>query len=209
MARRWVHLLKCGTGFQPVRFLHGLETCATTCALLLLILLAAGCGPSKQERMVEQGVADYYSGNYEHAREQLRPLAQNTDEDFVLNNVRLGSASLPDYDLDEAEGAFLKAYEVINSVGVNNGGRSLGAVLVDEKMKIWKGEPFERAMANFYLGMIYYIRRDYNNARAAFENALFKLQDEKGAMHESQFALGRVMLAKSWQRVGREDMARP
>ena len=66
---------------------------------------------------------------------------------------------------------------MINSVGVNDGGRTLGAVLVDEKIHIWKGEPFERAMANFYLGLIYYMRGDYDNARGAFENALFKLRD--------------------------------
>src|SRR6185436_12119761 len=88
-----------------------------------------------------------------------------------------GSAALADYNLREAEAAFLRAYEVINSVGVNNGGRTLGAVLVDEKIKVWRGEPFDRAMLNFYLGLVYYMQHDYDNARGAFENALFKLRD--------------------------------
>jgi tetratricopeptide (TPR) repeat protein len=177
--------------------------------------LTSGCGPSKQQLAVDRAVNDYFVGDYEHAREELRPLAEVTDEDFVLNNLRLGSAALVDYHLDEAEGAFLRAYEVINSVGVNSGGRSLGAVLIDEKIKVWKGEPFERAMANFYLGLIYYMRHDYGNARGAFENALFKLRDDEGKdkedeykEKESNFALGYIMLAKSWQRLGREDLAR-
>ena len=46
------------------------------------------------------------------------------------------------------------------------------AAVLAEKLKVWKGEPFERAMVNFYLGLIYYIQQDYGNARAAFENAL-------------------------------------
>src|SRR6476646_1714671 len=142
-----------------------------------LALAVGGRAATKKEQIVEHAVSDYFAGDYQRAREELIPLAEKTDEDFVLNNARLGAASLPDYHLDEAEAAFLRAYEVINSVGVNNGGRSLGAVLVDEKMKVWKGEPFERAMANFYLGVIYYIHQDYGNARAAFENALFKLHD--------------------------------
>ena len=103
----------------------------------------------------------------------------------------------------------------MDSVGVNNGGRTLGATLVDEKIRIWKGEPFERAMANFYLGLIYYMRQDYQNARAAFENALFKLRDygdekkpDKYNAVESNFALGSLMLGKAWQKLGREDMAR-
>ena len=184
--------------------------------LVIILTLAAGCAASKEQRRAALAVEDYFVGNYTSARRQLRPLAEKTNEDFVLNNVRLGSAALVDYDLDEAEDAFLRAYEVINSVGVNDGGRSLGAVLVDEKVKIWKGEPFERAMVNFYLGLIYYMREDYNNARAAFENALFKLRDYKDPKNkssdyseqESNFVAALVMLGKSWQKLGRDDLAR-
>lgn len=145
----------------------------------------------------------------------LNPIAAQPDENFVLNNERLGSTTLAEYRLSDAEMAFLRAYEVINSVGVNNGGRSLGAALIDEKIKIWKGEPFERAMANFYLGLIYYMRHDYPNARAAFENALFKLDDYENKntkpnqiiKTDSDFALAYLMLAKAWQRMGQEDKA--
>ena len=179
------------------------------------ILLLLGCNTPNPQ--VTRAVNAYYVGDYESSRQALRPLAEKTDENFVLNNLRLGSACLPDYHLDEAEAAFLKAYEVINSVGVNDGGRSLGAVLVSENITVFKGEPFERAMANFYLGMIYYMREDYNNARAAFENALFKLRDyvdadkkkdDKYRQVESDFALGYLMLAKSFQHTGRDDLAK-
>lgn len=170
----------------------------------------------KHQREVELALDDYFSGDYAGAQRQLDPLAQLKDEDFVLNNVRLGSAALAGYDLAAAEDAFLRAYEVINSVGVNDGGRTLGAVLVDEKMKIWKGEPFERAMANFYLGQVYYMHQDYNNARAAFENALFKLRDYTNSKdqksgyseQESNFAIALIMLGRCWQRLGRDDLAR-
>lgn len=184
--------------------------------VLALSVLLTGCAASRQQRRAEHGVEAYFAGDYFRAREKLRPLAQDTNENFVLNNVRLGSASLVDYDLNEAEDAFLRAYEVINSVGVNKGGRSLGAVLVDEKIKVWKGEPFERAMVNFYLGLIYYIQHDYNNARGAFENALFKLREYKDPKskssdyteQESNFAAALIMLGRCWQRLGRDDLAR-
>lgn len=188
------------------------------CCLLLVACctLLGGCAATEQQRQADAALEDYFAGNYRSAIQRLEPLADETNENFVLNNVRLGSAALVDYDLDRAEAAFLRAYEVINSVGVNDGGRSLGAVLVDEKIKIWKGEPFERAMVNFYLGLVYYMRHDYNNARAAFENALFKLRDYNGTKSgedefretESNFALGYLMLAKCWQRLGRDDLAR-
>lgn len=179
-------------------------------------LLPLGC-TSKAERAAEQAVQAYFAGDPARAVEQLKPLAEKPDQNFVLNNARLGSAALVQYDLDQAETAFLRAYEVINSFGVNSGGRSLGAILVDEKIRVWRGEPFERAMLNFYLGLVYYMQHDYANARGAFENALFKLRDyaddadRKQADYkeiESNFALAAIMLGKSWQRLGRDDLAR-
>ena len=176
-----------------------------------LLPLLSGCANNGEQ--VGRAVSAYMIGDYRQSRQILRPLALKTNEDFVLNNLRLGSACLPDYRLEEGESAFLRAYEVINSVGVNDGGRSLGAALVSENIKIWKGEPFERAMANFYLGLIYYMRHEYDNARGAFENALFKLQiydeqkDEKQGEAPTNFALGHLMLAKTWQRLGRDDLA--
>ena len=182
---------------------------------MLMLLGIGGCAAEKHPE-AQRGVSDYFVGDYRSARDVLRPLAAKTDEDYVLNNVRLGSASLVDYDLGEAEAAFYRAYEVINSVNVNDAGRSSAAIFLAEKLKVWKGEPFERAMTNFYLGVIYYIQQDYSNARAAFENALFKLRDygegeAKGDEYrdvESNFSIAYIMLGKCWLKLGNEEKAR-
>src|SRR5258706_5734190 len=71
-------------------------------------------------------------------------------------------------------------------------------------------------MTNFYLGVIYYIRQDYSNARAAFENSLFKLRDygegeAKGDEYrdvESNFSIAYIMLGKCWLKLGNEEKAR-
>ena len=186
------------------------------CLMMPGFLGLAGCPQDEDHHDAHEAVQAYRAGDFQYAEDKLQKVAQKTNEDFVLNNCRLGSVDLVDYKLDDAEAAFLRAYEVINSVGVNQGGRSLGAAIVDEKIKIWKGEPFERAMANYYLGLIYYIQHDYDNARAAFQNALFKLRDYSDSSdkkddyreQESDFVLATLMLGKSWQRLGREDLAR-
>src|SRR5439155_20310555 len=125
---------------------------------VVLLTLSEGCANQQNKEQIGRAVGDYCSGDYSAAVGRLDPLSAKTIEDFVLNNLRLGSVELARYDLDAAEAAFLRAVEVINSTGVNDGGRTLGAVLVDEKIKVWKGEPFERAMASFYLGLVYYVR---------------------------------------------------
>ncbi|HZL34605.1 MAG TPA: hypothetical protein VFC78_04790 [Tepidisphaeraceae bacterium] len=178
--------------------------------MCVCLLIFTGC-VSPEVKQAEMAVGDYFAADYSQAERLLKPLAKKTDENFVLNNARLGSAALVNYDLDTAQSAFLNAYQVLNSVGVNNGGRGLGAVVVSENIRVWEGEPFERAMVNFYLGLIYYMRHDYNNARAAFENALFKLRTndpsskdkDQAATQQSDFALAYVMLGRCYQRLDR------
>lgn len=191
-----------------------LRSAVSLCAVGLLAAGLTGCGPSASERAAANARSAYFAGDYQRAAAELVPFAKLTDENFALNNARLGSAYLAGYNYNNSEAAFLNSYEVINSVGVNAGGRSLGAVLVDEKIRIWKGEPFERAMVNFYLGLIYTIRNDPNNARAAYENALFKLQQyddakdqQKNDQAESNFSLANIMLGRTWQKLGRDDLA--
>ncbi len=188
----------------------------------LLTSAAGGCA-NQAQLDAQQAVAAYEAADYADARRLLQPLAKDTNENFVLNNCRLGSTTLAMYDLNGSQQSFLQAYEVLNSFGVNNGGRTAGAVLVDEGIRIWRGEPFERAMANFYLGLTYYMQRDYNNARGAFENALFKLRDygvgdkdtdpsgppqaDKYQEVDSNFVLAQYMLARCYQRLGQDDQA--
>lgn len=177
---------------------------------------AVGCAPTAQQRAVGSALFDYEDGDFRQAEQRLAPLSAETNENYVLNNLRLGSAALAGQNLGEAERAFLRAYEVINATGVNDPARSAAAVIFDEKVKVFKGEPFERAMANFYLGLVYYIKHDYDNARAAFENSLFKLRNydsndpnsANSEQQESNFALSILMLGRTFQRLGREDLAK-
>lgn len=181
-----------------------------------LALSLAACNSTPQP--VKNAVNLYYIGDYAAAAATMKPEAQKKDENFVLNNCRYGSCALAAGQLEGAEQAFLAAYEVINGVNTNSGGRTLGATMVFEGVKVWKGEPFERAMAHYYLGMIYLIKNDYENARAAFRNSLFKLReyakDKKGAPEqdqyqafESNFALGYFGLGLCYLREGQNDLA--
>lgn len=186
----------------------------TLLASAALAVGVGGCAPSGRSPAVMRALQSYEVGRLDVAADELRPLADKTDENYVLNNVRLGSVALSAYDLKGAETAFFRAYEVINSTKVNDPGRKAAAVFLAEQVKVWKGEPFERAMANFYLGLVYYMQRDYNNARAAFENSLFKLRDygekkseDKYEEVESNFTIAYVMLAKCWQKLGDEEKA--
>ncbi|MEI8196608.1 MAG: tetratricopeptide repeat protein [Phycisphaerae bacterium] len=175
-----------------------------------------GCNSTPQH--IQQAVMYYNVGDYPAAQNLLKPDIVQKDAGFVLNNCRYGSCAVAGGDLTGAEQSFLAAYEVINGVNTNTGGRTLGATLVFEGVKVWKGEPFERAMAHYYLGLIYMIKGDYENARSAYRNSLFKLREyasdkdkkldaDKYKEFESKFALGYFGLGLCYQRLGNMDTA--
>ena len=188
--------------------------------LILAALAAAtlaGCGPTREEIEARRGVDAYLSGNFPTAKRVLEPLTDKTDENYVLNNLRFGATALASHDYDEAERAYVKAYQIMNATKVNDAGREAAAVWLNESSKVWRGEPYERAVANLQLGMIYYSRGDYDNARGAFENALFKLRDYRNPKdkssnydeQESDFAVALLMLGRTWLQLGRDDQAQP
>ena len=191
-----------------------------TLLLVLLLALAAGtagpgCASGRRSREASQAVTAYFAGDLRRSIELLEPLAHVPDGNYVLNNLRLGQAALAAGDLRTAEAAYYRAYETLNAAGVNNGARTAATVLFNERVRIWLGEPYERAIANYQLGVVYYLQGDYGNARGAFENALFRLRryaDEEDAdkgytEQESTFAVAYVLLGRCWQRLGREDLA--
>ena len=190
-------------------------TWVTLVAFLAASSGLGGCAAARRNRQGDEGVAAYFGGDYARAKELLQPLTEVPDANYVLNNLRLGEAALTNGDLDTAERAYYRAYETLNAAGVNNAARSAATVLFNENVRIWLGEPYERAIANFQLGLIYYMKGQFDNARGAFENSLFKLRryaneaDEKSdyTEQESTFAVAYLMLGRSWQRLGREDLA--
>ncbi len=208
-------------GFRPwLLTMAPLGPTSRVTLMSILVFAFLFCGTACQEtpQKVKNAVNLYYSGDFPSATNAMRPLAQKKDENFVLNNCRFGSCAFAAGDLVSAEEAFMEAYTVINSVKTNDGGRALGASLVFEGVKVWKGEPFERAMAFYYLGLINLVKGDYDNARSAFNNSLFKLRDyatkddkspdaERYTPYESNFALGYFGVGLCYLRMGDPEQA--
>jgi tetratricopeptide (TPR) repeat protein len=161
-----------------------------------LSLFLAGCTTAAPNLTA---VDCYYRYDFSGARDALRGDAYlANDEQVVLDNLRLGMAALADGDLDEAERALLAAFQLLSTAGLNHD-RTTAAVLLHEGVRIWKGEPFEQALAYHYVATLYALRGDFENARAAAANAMFRLRDFGG---DPDFALGLLMLAIATERSG-------
>ncbi|HEY4328701.1 MAG TPA: hypothetical protein VGN88_03115, partial [Phycisphaerae bacterium] len=176
----------------------------------------AGCDTTPKS--ARNAILLYDEGDYVGAATTLKPAVdkeeQKASENYVLTHCRYGSCAIAAGNMDEAEHAFYEAYKVINSGDTNDAGRQLQASVVFEGVKVWKGEPFERTMADYYLGVLYLMKHDYGNARAAFQNSLFSLREnaskddlEHYNVVESRFALGYFGLGFCNLRLNRADLA--
>ncbi len=191
----------------------GRRFCVALLALSFLATLPACTGNSQR---VTQAVSFYYAGQYAQSQQELAPLIKKPNRNYVLNNCRYGSAALAAGNIPQAEHAFLNAYNVINSVNTNTGSRVIGAVVLYDGVKVWKGQPFERAMAHYYLGLTFLMRQDYENARAAFQNSLFRLRaysknsagnsSDKDRV-DSNFVLGYFGLGLCYLKTNRPQLA--
>ena len=139
----------------------------TLCALL-------GCESAPRNM---PAVLDYYAYDFAGARKELRGNAElRNDEQVLLDNLRLGMSALADGDTDEAERALGKSFDWLSTAGLNKD-RTTAAIFLHEGVRIWKGEPFEQALAYHYVSALYATLGDWENARAAAANALFRLTD--------------------------------
>ncbi len=144
-------------------------------AVLAGVVLAGGQGCSSHQRNYA-AVHSYYEYDFTAAREALREDAGSNDTNVLLNNIRLGMAALADGDTLEAEAALGRSFDLLSTAGLNDD-RTTAAILVDEGVLIWKGEPFEQALSYYWVAALYATLGDWENVRAASANALFRLTD--------------------------------
>jgi tetratricopeptide (TPR) repeat protein len=106
----------------------------------------------------------------------LRPLAWRLyvegERNATLNYQRIGLAALTQGQFDMAGKAFDAALLRIETIYADNAeAEKARSLWTAEAAKDFKGEPYERAMAFFYRGLVYAAKNDFQNARAMFKQA--------------------------------------
>jgi tetratricopeptide (TPR) repeat protein len=149
---------------------------------MIAFAVLAGC--AGMEPMPAQLGRDVSEGNYDKPRDYLQRRVDahgelwrsRLDRSEVLDRYRLGVVALADGDVPTAERALRETFELLASHGINRR-KQLVATIINEDQKIWKGEPFEQAMAFHYVGLVYAMMNSWDNTRAAAHNALYHLED--------------------------------
>ncbi|MCX5658447.1 MAG: hypothetical protein NTW19_01840 [Planctomycetota bacterium] len=154
---------------------------AALAAAALLSLLPA-CAAQPEVRLVDAS----YTGQYGQARAYLEHKigvdnkghkdSDHVDRDYLLDRMRLMLTMLADGYAPSNNRLVERVYDLLRRQGINSD-KTVSSVVLNEDLKIWKGEPFEQAMAFHYIAVYSALTGSWDNARASIGNSLFQLRD--------------------------------
>ncbi len=186
----------------------------TTSFIVSAVVVAglAGCGstgPAQYQPLtLNQQEQETLQNKPEYLRPLYRKLFEEGQRNEVLNRMEIGTAAFARGDIDEARESFDVALARIETVYANNDSATQARSLWHEEgRKDFKGEPYERAMAYYYRGLIYLIDAEYDNARASFISGL--MQDAFAEEEQNRSDLAIMMLLAGWsaQKMGSHSLA--
>jgi len=165
-------------------------------ALLLLggcALAAGGCALAAREREADiapQVVSEYLADKPDALHPYYATLLRQGPRNLVLNHMRSGLAAQELGAFPVAAASFDEALLGIEAVYANTETAAKARQkFTRESYKDFKGEPYERAMAYYYRGLLYLRAGDYENARASFKGGTLQDAFAEEAQNRSDFAL--------------------
>lgn len=126
-------------------------------------------GQEESAEKVLQDAKVFASAFQPWARPFMYSLYRDGEWGAVLNFNRLGLAAMEQKRPDIARRSFDEAIARVEAIYADDeNAKRARSVFNAEKVKDFKGEPYERSMLYYYRGLLYLQEGDYQNARAAF-----------------------------------------
>lgn len=158
-----------------------------------LAALTAACQTTREQEntaIKPQVVHDYLADKPKALEKHFYVALVQGPRNQVLNDMRLGLASLEMGEDKLAEQLFDDALGRIESIYVDNPDAAKARELFTKEMvKDFKGEPYERSMAYYYRGLLYLKAGDYDNARASFKGGFIQDSFADEDQHQADFGL--------------------
>ena len=146
---------------------------------MALVGTAACAGPQEHELATTVPEAQrmaFLADKPEPTKRLYERVVLEGERNVVLNHLRAGVAAMEIGSLDQAGASFDEAIVRIETIYADNPAAAQArSKFTKENIKDFKGEPYERAMAFYYSGLVYLMEGDFENARARFRGG--QLQD--------------------------------
>jgi tetratricopeptide (TPR) repeat protein len=147
---------------------------------------------------------DFAAGNYSAARAWYEGRLAEDPDDEALDRNEAGTVALVQGDIDAAHRHFQEAFNIMENLS-STAGETASAVVGSESSKTWKGDPYERCMNAYYLGVTYWLMGDVNNAAASFKSGVLRDADSEGGAAQSDFALLWFLMGMAQREASHED----
>ena len=167
----------------------------------------AGCGGSPGQ-VSQDEVNAYLADKPAGLHKVLTGVVAEPAGNRVRNQLRAGLAAMEAGHDDLAARLFDDALLTIEAVyGGDERAKEARGMFSAEHGKVFRGEPYERAMAYYYRGVLYLMDEDYENARASFRSGF--LQDGMAASEEHRQDFSLLAFLDGWASLcnGDGDMA--
>ena len=169
-------------------------------ALLAATLAACSSGPGPIQMF-------YTYRDFDATADAFAEEAQDSGKNRLLYLSEFAQSSLESGDHASARDAFLSGW---SALGTEQGSwvRSTLAMIGGESLKVYRGDPYERAMVSIYAGLLLYEKGDYENARAAFKNASLEDSGSEDNAFNADFSLAYLFEALCARKLKDEREAR-
>ena len=176
----------------------------------VVVVVLGGCGGSAtQPPQVNQAAIDTYLSDKPAAMHGMfeRVVAEG-ERNRVLNLVRAALTAMEFGHSELAAQTFDEALVTIETIyGGDANAAAARSTFTAEDRKTFRGEPYERAMAFYYRGILYLMEGDYENARASFKSGILQDTLAEQEQYRQDFALLEFLEGWSSQCNGNGDLA--
>jgi tetratricopeptide (TPR) repeat protein len=147
----------------------------------ILLLLTVGCAATRQPQIPLTG---------DITVDGPKMIAEGPPRDKVLWQYRSAAAAMRRGDFATARMLLDDALLTLGGIyGKDSEARKSRSLFVRESRKTFIGEPYERSMAYFYRGVIYWMDGERDNARACFRSAEFEDSDAQNKAYAGDWVL--------------------
>lgn len=163
-----------------------------------------GTRPQTDEKKVQSYLADKPAETHKFYSKVVTEGERNR----VLNLLRAGLVSMELGHSSLAARSFDEALVTIETIYAGDKkAEQARSNFTAEDRKIFRGEPYERAMAFYYRGVLYLMEGDYENARASFKSGILQDTLAEREKYRGDFALLDFLAGWASQCNGNVDIA--
>lgn len=152
----------------------------------------------------EAALQDFAHGRYGAARGFYESSIAESGSDDALDRCEAGTVALVQGDVAAAHRHFSESFASMADLSSSQA-EAVIAVVGPESSKTWKGDPYERCMNAYYLGVTYWLAGDANNAAACFKAGVLLDADSEEGEAQSDFALLWFLMAQAQREARHED----